>query len=123
MTAGTVVVVASLALSLQGQPGAQESSPPPAQPQEPASVAPGITYPSVIYSPNPAYTREAMRARIEGGVTLAVVIQPDGTVGDVAVVKSLDPTFGLDASAIEAAKKWRFQPATRDGKPVAVKVT
>jgi TonB family protein len=48
---------------------------------------------------------------------------PDGTVGRVAVVRSLDSTFGLDQEAIKAAKQWRFRPGTRLGEPVSVLIT
>jgi TonB family protein len=51
------------------------------------------------------------------------VVLPDGTVGSVEVVRSLDATFGLDQEAIKAAKQWRFRPGTRLGEPVAVLVT
>ena len=45
---------------------------------------------------------------------------PDGTVGTVAMVKSLDAE--LDKSAVDAARQYRFTPGTKDGKPVAVRV-
>jgi TonB family protein len=47
----------------------------------------------------------------------------DGTVGEVNVIRSLDTTYGLDASAVFAAKQWRFNPGMKDGVPVAVRVT
>lgn len=47
------------------------------------------------------------------------VVGPDGTVGDVQVVKSLDKEHGLDDEAVKAAKQWRFNPGRRDGKPVS----
>ena len=62
-----------------------------------------------------------MRAKIEGTVSLSCVVETDGTVRDVTVVTSLDPA--LDEQAILAARKWRFQPGTKDGKPVRVRVT
>ena len=64
-----------------------------------------------------------MRAKVQGTVLLECVVLPDGSVGRVDVVKSLDPTFGLDAEAVKAAKQWRLIPGTRFGEPVSVLVT
>lgn len=72
--------------------------------------------------PNPRYTSDAMRARIAGTVALAATVQPDGTVADVRVLQSLDPTYGLDAAAVASAQSWRFTPGTRAGEPVAVRI-
>ena len=63
----------------------------------------------------PQYTSDAMRAKVQGTVLLECVVRPDGSVGDMQVVRSLDPTFGLDQEAIKAAKQWRFAPGTRLG--------
>ena len=63
-----------------------------------------------------------MRAKLQGIVRLSVVVQPDGTVSDVRVVKSLDSVLGLDDEGIKAALRWRFTPGTKDGRPVAVRV-
>ncbi len=82
-----------------------------------------ITKPVPIEQPRPRYTPEAMRSKVQGRVELEVVVEADGTVGDVVVVRSLDTQFGLDASAIDAAKRWRFEPATLNGQPVAAAVT
>jgi protein TonB len=83
----------------------------------------GVTVPRVLREVKPAYTAEAMRAKVQGLVLLECVVQADGTIGRVEVVKSLDGTFGLDQEAIKAAKQWRFAPGTRFGEPVAVLVT
>jgi len=64
-----------------------------------------------------------MRAKIQGSVVLECVVQTDGTVGDVRVVRSLDVTYGLDEEAIKAAKQWKFAPGTRNGEPVPVMVS
>jgi TonB family protein len=69
------------------------------------------------------YTPEAKRAKIAGKVVLECVVLPDGSVGEVRVVESLDKIHGLDEQAIKAARQWRFTPGTRDGKPVPVSVT
>ena len=81
---------------------------------------PGLTMPRVISEARPSYTRDAMRAKIEGTVVLSAVVEPDGTVGDVKVIRSLSPD--LDAEAIRAAKRWQFEPGKKDGKPVPVVV-
>jgi TonB family protein len=83
----------------------------------------GIVLPRPIREVKPQYTADAMRAKIQGQVLLEAVVLPDGSVGDVEVVRSLDPVFGLDQEAIKAAKQWRFVPGTRQGQPVAVLVT
>jgi periplasmic protein TonB len=82
----------------------------------------GVTSPSVLRQVRPAYTAEAMRAKVQGTVLLDCVVLPDGTVGNVQVVRSLDPTFGLDEEAIKAARQWQFAPGLRMGEPVAVLV-
>ena len=51
-----------------------------------------------------------MRAKVQGTVLLECVMLPDGSVGRVDVVKSLDSTFGLDQEAVKAARQWRFRP-------------
>jgi TonB family protein len=83
----------------------------------------GIINPRVLREVKPQYTAEAMRAKVQGTVLLECVVLPDGSVGRVDVVKSLDSTFGLDGEAVKAARQWRFQPGTRFGEPVAVLVT
>jgi protein TonB len=64
-----------------------------------------------------------MRAKIQGTVLLECVVGPDGNVSNIEIIRSLDPTFGLDGQAIEAARKWKFRPGTRFGQPVPVLVS
>jgi TonB family protein len=75
----------------------------------------GVTPPKVISEVKPSYTEQAMRARITGEVLLECVVKVDGTVGEVKVARSLDATYGLDASAVEAVRQWRFSPAAKNG--------
>jgi len=83
----------------------------------------GVMPPNLIRpEAKPNYTAEAMRAKIQGRVTLEAVVLSDGTVGPVRIIRSLDPTFGLDQEAIKTAKKWRFTPGTRLGQAVPVLV-
>jgi periplasmic protein TonB len=69
------------------------------------------------------YTDEARAAKIQGVVVIEAVVLPDGTVGSVKVVRSLDTKFGLDTQALNATKQWTFTPGTRDGKPIPVMVS
>jgi TonB family protein len=82
----------------------------------------GVSQPRLLQDFKPIYTAEAMRAKIQGTAVVECVVLPDGTVGDVQIVKSLDPTFGLDQEAVKAAKRWKFIPGTLKGQPVAVLV-
>ena len=83
----------------------------------------GVTNPRVLHEVKPQYTSDAMRAKIQGTVLLECIVRPDGSVGDVQVLRSLDPTFGLDQEAIKAAKQWRFSPGMHLGEAVPVIVT
>ena len=70
----------------------------------------GVMLPKPLREVKPQYTADAMRAKVQGTVLLECVVLPDGTVGKVEVVRSLDSAFGLDQEAIKAAKQWRFAP-------------
>lgn len=83
----------------------------------------GVSAPRIVKEVKPTYTAAAMQARIEGSVWMRAIVQADGTVGDVSVVKSLDKEHGLDQQAVDATRQWTFEPGRRDGKPVAVHVT
>jgi TonB family protein len=63
-----------------------------------------------------------MIARIQGTVMMDAIVNVDGTVGNVVVVRSLDTEHGLDEEAIRTVKQWTFEPGTSNGKPVPVKV-
>jgi TonB family protein len=83
----------------------------------------GVTLPEIVREVKPAYTAEAMRAKVQGTVLLECVVLQDGGTSDCKVVRSLDPTFGLDQEAVRAARQWRFKPGTRLGQPVPVLIT
>lgn len=83
-------------------------------------VGGGVSAPRVLYDPDPDYSEEARQARYQGTVVLWVVIGPDGRAREVRVQRALG--MGLDEKAVEAVRKWRFQPAMKDGQPVAVQV-
>jgi protein TonB len=84
----------------------------------------GVTYPERLqrYYVKPVYPFAAKRAKMSGVVHVRVVVQPDGTVGEVSVVRSSPPGAGFEDSALNAVKRWRFKPALRDGEPVAASI-
>jgi len=82
-------------------------------------VGPGIVAPRVLQKSEPQYTDEARAAKLEGTVELTVVVGVDQRAHDIEVIKSLD--LGLDTSAIRSIQTWRFQPGTKNGKPVPVR--
>jgi TonB family protein len=83
-------------------------------------VGGGVSAPKEIYAPEPEYSEEARKVKQMGVVVLRLVVGSDGNPRDIQVVRTLG--LGLDEKAIEAVKKWRFEPAKKDGKPVAVAV-
>ena len=83
----------------------------------------GVEPPRILNKVDPRYTAEAMRAKVQGTVIVQAIVRPDGSVTDVEVIKSLDPTFGLDQEAVRAARQWRFYPGTRLGEPVSVRIS
>ncbi len=83
----------------------------------------GVTLPRILREVKPAYTSDAMRAKVQGTVLLQCVVRPDGSVSDIQVLRSLDSVFGLDQEAMKAARQWRFAPGTRMGQAVPVQIT
>jgi TonB family protein len=82
-------------------------------------VGPGIVPPKVLERTEPQYTDEARAAKLQGKVVLTIVVGTDQRAHDIKITKSLDP--GLDASAIRSITTWKFQPGTKNGKPVPVR--
>lgn len=89
---------------------------------EVVDVGNGVSMPVLLIKVDPTYTDEALAARIEGEVWLAGVVEPNGTLSNITVSKSLDAVHGLDDAAVAAAKKWRFKPGLRNGAPVRARV-
>ncbi|MGH9449896.1 MAG: energy transducer TonB [Terriglobia bacterium] len=84
------------------------------------SVGGGVSEPVAIYSPDPPYTEQAREAKFQGDVVLSVVVEPDGSVTEVQVVKPLG--LGLDQSAVKTVRTWKFKPGLRNGVPVPVRM-
>lgn len=84
-------------------------------------VGGGVTSPVPVYKIEPEYSEEARKAKYQGTVVLSVVIDATGKPTELKVIRPLG--LGLDEKAIEAVRKWRFRPGTKEGKPVAVFAT
>lgn len=74
--------------------------------------------PKGIYIPNPEYSEPARRAKFHGTVMVGLVLGPDGLPRDIWIIRGVGT--GLDEKSIEAVRQWKFEPATKDGQPVAV---
>jgi len=86
----------------------------------PYRVGGGVSAPKPIFTPDPEYSEEARKSKYQGVVVLWLVIGPDGHPHEVRVARPLG--MGLDEKAIEAVRTWRFEPAKKDGQPVAVQM-
>ena len=88
------------------------------------SVAPqlgadgSVSNPKVLYRVQPEYSEEARKAKHQGAVLLGFEVWEDGRAHNIRVLSTLG--LGLDEKAIEAIKKWKFSPGTKDGKPARV---
>jgi len=96
--------------------------PPPAPPPQPSlpHVGGKIRSPQKIVDVAPIYPPIALASGIEGVVILETVIEADGSVRDVHVLRSIPL---LDAAAVEAVRQWRFTPTLLNGEPVPVVMT
>ena len=85
------------------------------------TVGGGVSAPRAIYEPDPEYSEEARKAKYQGTVLLDVVVGADGRPRNLHVLRSLG--MGLDQKAVDAVSRWRFEPALKNGRPVAVRVS
>ena len=92
--------------------------PPPTEPEGPILVGGDVKAPVKIFGPQPTYTEIARKARIQGVVIVQAIIDKQGNVTNIKVLKGLP--MGLEQAAVDAMKQWKFKPATLNGKPVTV---
>jgi TonB family protein len=79
------------------------------------------SHPIATHSVDPQYSDEARRKKIQGNVIVSVLVGEDGLPTQMRIEKSLG--YGLDEKALAAAGQYRFTPATKDGKPVATRIS
>ena len=83
-------------------------------------VGGGVLPPKALDDPEPDYSDEARKAKRQGSVVLWVVVGADGRPHEIKVQRSLG--MGLDEKAVEAVRRWKFDPAKKDGQAVAVQI-
>jgi TonB family protein len=114
LTVATAFAVSEVGVCL-AQNSAQE-------PDEPVvDLGPGITPPRVIHQVSPEPDAGTGGFRLSGVVLIGLVVSSQGMPREVHVVKSLDKD--LDRNAVEAVQQWRFEPARKGDRPLAVRVT
>lgn len=117
--------------------GIEPQAPPPdvefiiGDPEPPPSSGPlfpgvaGVTSPMRVAASyvQPVYPEHARRAKIGGKVFLQVIVERDGSVGEVSLLRCNRPGLGFEDAAIAAVRQWRYEPATQNGNPVVAVIT
>jgi periplasmic protein TonB len=83
-------------------------------------VGGGVTAPELIYDPDPEFSDEARRAKYQGVCVVSLIVDAQGNPQRVQVIRHLG--MGLDEKAMEAVRRYKFKPATLQGRPVPVEV-
>jgi TonB family protein len=84
-------------------------------------LGPGVTPPRVTHQVNPNPDSGSQGFRVSGTVLIGLIVSSQGLPRGVHVVRSLDKD--LDRNAVDAVRQWRFEPARKSDRPVAVRVT
>ena len=82
-------------------------------------IGPGVTPPRVVKQVNPQYSESSKGVRVTGTITIQVIVSSQGMPKDPRIIHGIDEE--VDPAALEALKQWRFAPAKKDSKPVAVR--
>jgi TonB family protein len=83
-------------------------------------VGGGVSAPKALDTPDPEYSEEARKAKYQGTCILWLIVDQSGRPQQIKVARSLG--MGLDQKAVEAVQHWKFEPALKDGHPVAVQI-
>jgi TonB family protein len=78
----------------------------------------GVTPPHAVCTPDPEYSEQARRERIQGILVLALIVDKSGRPQNISVVSPLG--YGLDEQALNTVKTWKFEPSRKAGEPVSV---
>jgi len=94
---------------------------PAADDETPIVIRAGVTPPQLQNRVLPRYTESARRMRREGSVFLEAIIDRDGRVANIRVLKGLG--FGLDEEAVSAVEQWTYEPARLGSRVISVYLT
>jgi len=121
---GVAILLLSAAHSASAQAQSSDTSPPsgPQTNERVFRVGGGVSAPHVVYAPQPQRSDGTSRGKIkfQGTCVLSLIVSAEGSPRDIKIARKLG--FGLDEKAIEAVRQWKFEPALKDGKPVAVQI-
>lgn len=81
----------------------------------------GTTAPHAVRAPDPEYSAEARRERVQGIVIIALVVDKFGQPSDIKLVSPIG--YGLDEKAMDSVKTWKFEPGRRGSEPMATYAT
>jgi len=85
------------------------------------AIGKGVSAPKILNREEPSFTDDARIEKVQGNVMLDLVVGADGNPRDISLVRGLG--HGLDEESIRAVKQWTFEPAKKDGNPVAVAIS
>lgn len=88
---------------------------------QPIHFTVGMTRPVPVHQVQPRYTENARRAGVQGMVIVEAIIDEQGNVDNVRVLRGLP--MGLDREAVAAVQQWKFTPAMLGGRPVRIYFT
>ncbi len=92
---------------------------PPQAAEQTYPIGNGVSVPRVTKQVTPEHPSKGFK--ITGVVLIGLTVSSTGDPKDVHVVRSLEKD--VDQAAVDAVQKWKFEPARKDGQPVAVKIS
>ena len=93
---------------------------PPVRSGDLVALGPDVTPPVLIHEVKPEKPKMAMRLKESGYVEAEILVGPDGAVEDVRIVSATPPNMGFEKATEDAARQWRYKPATKKGIEVRV---
>lgn len=90
--------------------------------QQQVDILKSSAMPAYDVNPKPPYPTSARRRGYEGEVKLRVLVLENGTVGEIKLEKPSGYEI-LDDTALDTVRKWKFKPATENGREVSSWVT